>query len=63
MGRTFTMQDPACRSTVARMRAQFRRMRQLGIARAVDGAKLTTAAKTDIRKTFRRIAREQERRT
>lgn len=52
--RTFTLQDPACRSTVARMRWQFRAMKQLGIARAVDGARLTPAAKTDVRKTIAR---------
>lgn len=52
--RTFTLQDPACRSTVARMRWQFRAMKQLGIARAVDGARLTPAAKTDVRESWRR---------
>lgn len=61
MNALLTPQDPACRRTLARLRAVRMAMRRAGKL-ATQGRPLTSAAKTDVRKTFRRIAREQERR-
>lgn len=50
----FTRADPACRKTLAKLRAARFRMRALGIARCTEDAPLTVAAKTDVRLTWAR---------
>jgi hypothetical protein len=55
-----TRSDPAVRKTLARLRLQRWRMRRAGIGLAIEGAKVTPAAKTDIRRTFRRVRKAME---
>jgi len=49
-----TRYDPAVRRTLARLRLQRWRMRHLGIPLALEGAAITSAAATDVRRTWRR---------
>lgn len=49
-----TRDDPACRRTLARLRACRMAMRRAGIGLAIDGARVTPAAKTDVRRTWKR---------
>lgn len=49
-----TSDDPACRRTLARLKAAGERMRRLGIPRLTDqpSPRFTSAAATDIRRLF-----------
>ena len=51
---TFREQPPEVRRTLARLRARRMEMRRLGIGLAVDGARVTPAARTDVRETWKR---------
>ena len=51
---SFRQQPPEVRRTLARLRARRMEMRRRGIPLAMDGAKITAAAKTDVRATWRR---------
>jgi hypothetical protein len=50
----FTRSHPACRKTLARLRLRRWQMRKAGIALAMDGAKVTSAARTDVVLTWKR---------
>lgn len=53
IGRTFDRRDPECRRTLALLRLRRWQMRAAGMQLALDGRKVSPAAKTDVRRTWR----------
>jgi hypothetical protein len=50
----FTCSDPACRRVLARLRWTRRWMKHNGLPLVLEGAKVQQAARTDVRRTWKR---------